>query len=383
MSDIPFSDFGLKWFEDIVNKIIEWFTHTIVAGYEAIRNGFFGTPLPDGEGAALVFGVPAPSDEPWHSIHEAVVAGEIMIFALLVLFLVVQARHFIRIFNVSSAYEERRTKRSAWVGAVLIVAWYWVAVLMLYFVDGLTIALIPDLSVLGATLVDLLPLTAGNPGLTLVMAVVGGLSMVTLKAIYFIREVLLYVYLYGMPFGIAIAFGNVPVMSTIAKRLCRQFIPLAILPLPAAVLFRGYELLFAGEPFITPNNPFLQYLVVISLPLIALYVTWKTFTYASPLTAKILGTTSKAAATIGAVAATGYLAGPWAATTTARWGVRAGTAQAAAQRVFGGSSAPESSATQSVADGTGTTHDNVADDAGGNGRGLPQYRRSENDPAYY
>ncbi len=375
MPSIPFADFGVKWFEDIVGKITEWFSHEITAGYEQFQQGFFGTPLPEGSGTEVIFRAPAAGDEPWHSIYESVVAGEIMVFALLLLFVAVQGRHFVRIFDFSSAYDERRTRRSAWTGAVLIVAWYWVAVLLLYFVDGFTIALIPDLSRLGAALIDIMPTAVGNPGITAIMAFLGAVAMLALKALYFIREVLLYVYLYTMPLGIAIAFGNIPVVSHVARRLCRQFIPLAILPLPATLLFRGYGLVFVGDQVVTPGSKFLAYFVVISLPLVALYVTWKTFRYASPLTAKALRRGTQAAATIGSVAGIGYLGGKRAALTTARYGRTAGAVQAATD---GGRSRPGASG--------GTKQDNIADDEdgdGGGGGGVPAYRRSENDPAYY
>lgn len=377
MASIPFSDFGLKWFKDIVGKITEWFAHEISAGYEKIQQGFFGTPLPDGSGTEVIFRAPAASDEPWHSIYESVVAGEIMVLSLLILFVAVQGRHFVRIFDFSSAYDERRTRRSAWTGAVLIVAWYWIAVLLLYFVDGFTIALIPDLSRLGAALIDIMPTAIGNPGITMIMAFLGAIAMLALKALYFIREVLLYVYLYTMPLGIAIAFGNIPVVSDIARRLCRQFIPLAVLPLPATLLFRGYGLIFVGEQVVSPGSRFLEYFVVISLPMLTLYVTWKTFRYASPLTAKALSRGTQAAATIGSVAGIGYLGGRRAALATARYGTAAGTVQAATD---GGPNPTSQNETG------GTKQDNIADDGNngdGGGGGVPAYRRSENDPAYY
>jgi hypothetical protein len=370
MADLSLVDVGLRWFEDIVATTTKWFVTLITDGLEQFQNDIFGTPLPEGSGVERVLGVPAAGDEPWHSIYEAVVAGEVMVFALLILFLSVQGRHFVRVFNVSSAYEARQTKHSAWLGAVLVVAWYWVGVLTLYFVEGLTIGLLPDANELGLALLQILPTAVDNPILTLIMAALGGLAMVVLKALLFIREVLLYVYLYGMPFGIAFAFGNLPILSRVAKRLCLQFIPLAALPIPAAVLLRGYELLFVGDLSLTLSTSFVQYFVVVSMPVLVLYVIWKTFSYASPLTVRVLGTTTKAAATLGAVAGAGHIAGPYAATTAARWGPRAGVAQAATQRAFGGTGG---------GDAGETNHDNVSDEGGENGD-VPEYRRHENDP---
>ncbi|MEF8825385.1 MAG: hypothetical protein V5A27_03455 [Halapricum sp.] len=375
MVDLSLADVGEQWFEDIMGMIIEWLMTLLTDGLERFQNEFFGTPLPEGSGASRVFGVPASSDEPWHSIYEAVVAGEVMTFALLLLFLSVQGRHFVRIFNFSNAYETRRTRRSAWTGAVLIVAWYWLGVLALYFAEGLTIGLLPDASTLALSLLGLLPTAAGNPLLTLVMASLGGFAMAALEALLFIRDVLLYVYLYGMPFGIAVAFGNLPILSRVARRLCLQFVPLAALPIPAAILLRGYELLFVGGGSLVPSTPFLQYFVVVSMPLFMLYVMWKTFSYASPMTVQVLGTTARAVTTVGVAAGIGYVAGPHAATTAARWGPRAGATQAATQRAFGQRGGTDSS------DADRTNHDD-SDEGGGNG-GAPPYRRTENDPLAY
>ena len=85
MSEMPFSDFGLKWFEDIVERITDWFRYELVTGFESLRQDLFSTPLPDGEGVARVFSKPPESSGLWHGIYEATVAGEMMILGLLVL----------------------------------------------------------------------------------------------------------------------------------------------------------------------------------------------------------------------------------------------------------------------------------------------------------
>jgi hypothetical protein len=366
MAEIPFSDFGIKWFEDIVDRITEWFVKELVAGLRNTTISLFDTPLPEGEGIEIIFSAPADSDGIWRSIYEATVAGETMVFALIILFLCVQGHHFVRIFNYGSAYEARKARRSSWIGALIIVTWYWIGVLALYFVQGVTIGLLPDVGRLSASLIELLPQAAGTPGITLVMAVLGGLAMVALKAIFFIREVLLYVYLYGMPFGIAVAYGNVPVLSAIARRLAAQFIPLAALPLPAAILFRGYELLFVGETQLDLGGNFTQYLVVISLPILTLVVTWKTFRYASPLASRVIGRAGRGAVLAGSVATAGYLAGPRAATAGVRWGPKAAMGSALASR---------------YAESAGSGADSRGEDE--ESGGIPEYRRSENDPGYY
>ena len=369
MSDIPFSDFGLQWFEDIVERIIEWFTQELLVGLQDSLPGLFNTPLPEGEGTAVVFSEPSESDEIWHSIYESTVVGETMVLALIILLLCVQGRHFIRIFHYGSVYGARKARRSSWIGALLIVTWYWLAVLSLYFVEGLTIGLLPDLQALGNVLFQILPEAAGSPVLTLFMASLGGLSMVALKALFFIREILIYVYLFGMPFGIAIAYGNVPVLSNIARRLAVQFIPLAILPLPAAILFRGYELLFVGTTTLPIQGDFTQYLVVISLPIIALYVTWKTFKYASPLASRVVGGAGRGVLLGSSAATAGALAGPAAGAAAARWGPKAAAGSAFASM---GSRSSDGQRQSGTPDGEPSRQG-----------GVPDYRRRENDPGYY
>jgi len=215
----------------------------LTTGYNILTEEMFGTPTPQTDGV-FVFG--EPTNAPWSTIQDALVGGEVMLIALLLLIMSVQGRHTIRIFNIDSAYEERKTKKTAWVGAFLIIVWYWLGVLSLYIVDGFSIALMPGMDSLRNAMLGFLGVTLTNPGLSLLFALVGGISMWALQALFYIREILLYVYLYGMPIAIAIGYGNIPVVSDIAIGFCRRFVPLAVLPLPAAVVFKGYDLLYGG-----------------------------------------------------------------------------------------------------------------------------------------
>jgi type IV secretion system protein TrbL len=348
-------DVVLEGFKEVVDWFVGLFMDGLRSGYETLTEEMFGTPTPDTNGA-FVFG--EPQNAPWSAIQDALVGGEIMLISLLLLVMCVQGRHTVRIFNIGSAYEARRTKKTAWVGAFLIITWYWVSILGLYIVDGFTVALMPSLSSLGEAMLNFLEVSLTNPGLSLVFALVGGLSMWALEALYYIREVLLYVYVYGMPIAFALAYGNIPVLSDIAMGFSKRFVPLAVLPLPAAVVFKGYDLLYSQNA-IAPSSPFLRYLVAASLPLIALYLTWKTFKYATPLTAKVLGGATKGAALIGGVAAGAYVGGAGVATTAARWGPKAAAGHAVAQKA--------------AARGTNGDEDS----------GTPSYRRTENDPGSY
>ena len=348
-------DVVLEGFKDIVDWVTNLFLDGLRSGYENFSEVMFGTPTPETD-SAFVFG--EPTNAPWPAIRDALVGGEIMLISLLVLVICVQGRHTIRIFNIGSTYEARRTKKTAWAGAFLIITWYWMGVLSLYIVEGFSIALMPSLDTLSDIMLNFLEVALPNPGLSLVFALIGGLSMWALEALYYIRRILLLVYVYGMPIGFALGYGNIPVISDIAMGFIRRFVPLAILPIPAAVVFKGYDLLYSQNA-LAPDSPFLRYLVGASLPLIALYLTWKTFKYATPLTAKVLGSATKGVAIIGSVAVGAYVGGAGVATSAARWGPRAAAGHAVAQKV--------------AARGRN----------GGEDSDTPSYRRTENDPGSY
>ena len=366
---LPLADFGVKWFGDIVDRLILWFTQSLANGYDALSRETLSTPTPAGSGIDRVFGRPAQSDEPWHSIYEATVAGEIMVFALLILFLCVQGRHFIRIFDLGSAREHRRTRRSALTGGFLIISWYWVGTLTLYVVEALTIGLLPNVARVSGAMMGMLPSAPGTPIMALFMAWIGAFSIVILRALFFIREILLYVFMYVMPIGIAVAYGNIPIVSEIARRISTQFVALAILPLPAALLFRGFGLLFAGPNQIPLTGPFTQYLAVIALPVVSVYVTWKTFSYAAPLASRTLGRTGRGAVLLGSIGAAASVAGPQTAALAARWGPK-GAAGAMVSKRYG----PQPRVRE--------LSEESSDEQQPQG-GVPEYRRKENDPGYY
>lgn len=384
MLALSLSEFGRQWFEDIIETLIEWFQRGLVDGYNAITEDVFGTPLPE-TGGSFVFG--EPTNDPWVGLHESLVTGEIMLLSLLLLVVFVQAHHTIRIFNFGSVYRARTARRSAWTGAILIAVWYWTAALALYLVDGFTLALIPDVTALVDAIVSFLQVSISNPALALLLAGIGGIAMWILQALFFIREILLYVYLYSMPIVIAVAFGYLPVISRIARQLALKFVPLAIMPLPVAILFRGYDFLFragADAAPIAPESSFLSYLVGASLPVFSLILVWKLFAYASPLTASVVGGITKGVITAGAAIGAAKVAGPMAAVTAARWGPKAATWQVAGRRLAGQQRSSEAQTrVPSSSDGSGgTAHDNVVTDAYGQ-QGVPEYRRTENDPGYY
>ncbi|WP_053948988.1 hypothetical protein [Halolamina sediminis] len=345
-------DVVLEGIKASVDWLVSQFMNGLRSGYQTLSEAMLGTPTPRTNGP-FVFG--EPTNQPWVELQDTLVGGEIVLIALLLLVVSVQGRHAIRIFNIGSNYEARKTKKNAWTGAFLIIVWYWVGTLSLYLVDGFTIALLPAVGVLTDLMLDLLRGSITNPALSLLFALAGGISMWALQALLYIREILLYVYLYGMPIAIAVAYGNVPILSSIGHGFAKRFVPLTVLPLPAAIVFKGYDIVYSTGG-LSPNTPFLQYLVAVSLPVVALYATWQTFKYATPLTAKALSGVTRGAALVGGVAAGAYAGNASVATTAARWGPKAAAGQAVAQKA-------------------------AARSEDGDGNGEPSYRRTENEPS--
>jgi type IV secretion system protein TrbL len=350
-------DVVLEGGKGIVRWISEQFMDGLRTGYETLGPGLFGTPTPETAGP-FVFG--APTNDPWISIREALVGGEIMLLSLLLLVVCIQGRHTIRIFNIGSSYAAQKSKKTAWEGVFLILTWYWIALTAFYLVDGLTIALIPNFETLLQVLQGFLQVPPSNAMLMFLLALVGGIAMWALEALLYIRDVLLYLSLYGMPLAIALAYANLPVVSTIALGFCKQFIPLLVMPLPAAVLLKVYDLLYTGAD-LTPPTAFFKSLIAVSLPVLALWVAWQTFKYAAPLSAGAIGTATKGAALVGGVAAGTYLGSAGFALTAAQKGPKAATGYAVAETTKSLTEKSQRTATQT------TKHD-------------PGYRRTENEP---
>ena len=366
MSGVSLTDVGFQWFLDILEQLVEWFTEGIRKGYREITEALFGTPVPETPN-----GIPIgqPENQPWMELYEALVAGEVTLIAFLILIICVQGRHTLRIFNLSGPIRDRQVRRSAWTGGLLIATWYWVAVTALFLVDGFAIALVPSIDTVIRPLIDFSDLTLSNPLLGLLLTFVGALAMWTLQALLYLRELLLYVFVYAMPIAIAVAYGGLPVLSGIAARVAVKFIPLAVMPLPVALLFRGYELLIGGDAAtLAPENAFFGYLIAVSLPVVSVWIIWRLFAYTTPRLVRTVGRVTGLTVTAGAVVGATAVAGPWAGATAARWGPKAAAGQAAAQRL--GRDQRNSDATTESPSPVVRSNDT----------GAPSYRRTENEP---
>jgi type IV secretion system protein TrbL len=321
-------DLGVKWFTDIIDVVTTTFRSGLEEGYRELGQLLFGTPVP---GSSIEDIFAPPSGAQWSVLYDTLIGGEIMQVSLLLLVVSFYLHQLVRIVDVTGAYRARAAQRSIWTGGLLIVTWYWLAALACYLVNGLTVALLPRLASIGDILVGFTQVTVTNWILALSLALIGGVAMWALEALLIIRYVLLYVYLLGMPLLLAVGFSGVPVLSTLARGLARRFVPLLVLPLPLALLFKAFDLFVQADAFgdLLFVSAYVQTLVAVALPVLGLLVTWRLFKDASPLAATVIGTTTAGVATVGAVVGLAAAAGPGAAATAGRFGARAGVGYAA------------------------------------------------------
>lgn len=338
--------YGLEWFIDFVIWLIAWFQAGLKSSLRTFGEGplvgssrdgtIFDTPLPGGKGFGgknqlvdLVLGNPGGD---WGTIHDAVTPGPeatILVAGIVVLFVSVQVQHVTRIFNYSNVYREKRTKRSAYAAILFILLWYYIGVFMLFFVDGLTTGLAPKFGFISdpaavsgsQTILEWVDLnvvaSAGpdsgdivrDPGaasgkdlyrypvFALPAYLIAALSAWAVQAVFTLRWVLIYIYMYMMPLGIALWFGNIPYVSSVAERFSKHFFTWALLPLPVALAIRGYKLIYE---FTLSFGDTGKFMLGIIFPVLLLVVTVKTFQYAQPTREVVSSTVKETASDVNA-----------------------------------------------------------------------------------
>jgi len=91
------------------------------------------------------------------------------------------------------------------------------------------------------------------------------------------------------------------VVSDIAMGFCKRFVPLAVLPLPAAMVLKGYDLIYAGGAHARNSVPQISCRCVPPAGRTLHHV--EDVQIRDPLTAKVVGGATKSAALVGGVAA--------------------------------------------------------------------------------
>ncbi|WP_158055623.1 hypothetical protein [Halorussus halophilus] len=210
----------------------------------------------------------APTNGAWPQLYEyywnAIIPASLFLYALaiaLVIFLESTSYLF-------SNYHQTKLKKRAFSGLLGILSWWWIDALARQLVSELTVFLVPDLS--QVSLFQTLSFSSmGVLGLVLSLGVDFGL-FVLVALIYFLRQVVLYLFTLVMPLLIVFwipGVGPFTMVSRLMKRLAGFYVPFLFMTVPVAVLFRLGELL--GSNFGLSMGGLGAWLTALVIPIVA------------------------------------------------------------------------------------------------------------------
>lgn len=146
--------------------------------------------------------------------------------------------------HLFSTYHRTHLKRRAFVGLMGILSWWWIAAFSLQVTDQLARFLMPDLE--SISLFETLSFTGiGLLGVIVTLSV-DLLLFGLIALIYFIRHLVLYAFVLGMPLLIVAwipGVGPFQFSARFAQRLAGFYVPFLLMSVPVALLFRLGNLL--------------------------------------------------------------------------------------------------------------------------------------------
>ncbi|QLH81295.1 hypothetical protein [Halosimplex pelagicum] len=221
-----------------------------------------GTPHPN---AVFV----APTNNPWTSIYgyfwDVLTPLALLLWALsvgIVIFLESTSYLF-------SSYHRTKLKRRAFAGLLGILAWWWMDAFARQFTNELAIFLAPDLS--NITLFETLSVSGVGALVTAITLSVDFFLIALVILIYFIREVVLYLFTLLMPILIALwipGVGPFSLVSKFMKRMAGFYVPFLFMTVPVALLFRLGQIL--GENFGFSVEGLGLWLTALIIPIVAI-----------------------------------------------------------------------------------------------------------------
>ncbi|WP_235853604.1 hypothetical protein [Halosimplex salinum] len=220
-----------------------------------------GTPHPD-----QVFS--EPTNNSWPDIYgyfwDVIVPLSLLLWALavgLVIFLESTSYLF-------SSYHRTKLKRRAFAGLLGILSWWWMDALARQFTQELSLFLAPDLS--DIELFQTLSFGSLGAIVTAITLSVDFFLFVLVILIYFIREIILYLFTLMMPILIALwipGVGPLSLVSNFVKRLAGFYVPFLFMTIPVVLLFRLAEIL--GGNFAISLSGIGAWLTALVIPIVA------------------------------------------------------------------------------------------------------------------
>lgn len=113
------------------------------------------------------------------------------------------------------------------------------------------------------------------------------LGLVVFRLLFLAQDIMLQIYLYGMPLGFGLMYSGIPIVDEIAKKIMRRFVSLVLMPIPTVIIAKVYAILFVGSAGGAIAGSTLMILPTIFV-WISIIVSWKLFTKAAPIASKAI-----------------------------------------------------------------------------------------------
>lgn len=221
-----------------------------------------GTPHPN-----AVFS--APTNSSWPSIYsyfwDVLVPLSLLLWGLsvgIVIFLESTSYLF-------SSYHRSKLKRRAFSGLLGILAWWWLDGLSRQFINELAIFIAPNLSEI--SLFETISFGSVGAIMTAITLSADFFLLVLVVLIYFIREIVLYLFTLMMPLLIVLwipGVGPFRLVSEFMKRMAGFYVPFLFMTIPVALLFRLGQLL--GQNFGFSTQGLTTWLAALIIPIVAI-----------------------------------------------------------------------------------------------------------------
>lgn len=291
------------WMKNPIESIAEMAARYMVGGVKGFWREFtksvFDLSIPETSGP-FVFGEPQCQRGICElaTVYDMTWFGWVTGLSLTLLFLTKYVQKAGIIFGITSSVDEKRHNRQAFRAAVLILAWFPLALGLWAVSNWLALHLLPDPKALSKGMLSLLSSTAisalVSAPVTGVVILIAGAAAVLLSLLFEARPVLFLLYLAFGQLLIVARYSGLPVLQNIGRRLLYQYVPVCLMPIPAAALGRLYTEVFfkstAGGVIQATSGLYLMTLFLI----LALILSWKMFSYAAPMVSSAVSTATKA-----------------------------------------------------------------------------------------
>ena len=236
------------------------------------------TPFPEPRDG-FFFG--QPTNEPWLSIYgyytDAVLPVTVLILGLAIAMIL-----FTGIFGTFlTGYERSRAKRRLFVAFLFVLAWWGIGAFVLRFVDALATLIAPEPAAVAETFRTAMTVDGHGAVMTAALSLIEAVVVVLLVATFFVRWIGIYALMLATPIGVAfwiVDVGPFAYLSVLIEELVSKFIPLAFITIPAAVVFRVGELLFASfDPAAEFGSGVGPFLLALGFPLMIHIVSYYIF----------------------------------------------------------------------------------------------------------